>query len=106
MQLADTVEFDVEDDDGTVARTMDLSTDVKRVYDSKRLTIRYAVYDTVAALLIAFMINATILIVGASAFFKNGKTDVDQIGDAYAELVKFVGKGAGVIFAVALLVSG
>ena len=70
------------------------------------LTLRYATIDTVIALIFAFFVNATILIVGASAFYQAGIHDVEELQDAYASLQKYVGQVAATMFAIALLASG
>lgn len=77
-----------------------------RELSSLRLTLRYAILDTVIALFLAFLINSTILIVGASAFHEKGIYDVEEIPDAYRSLKKYVGGFAATCFAIALLVSG
>ncbi|KAI3631771.1 hypothetical protein MIR68_010244 [Amoeboaphelidium protococcarum] len=73
---------------------------------SKQYSLRYAAIDTVIALTFAFVINATILIVGSSAFNKRGMYDVAEIQDAYHLLEEYVGKIAAVAFGIALLASG
>lgn len=74
---------------------------------AKREAIRYASLDTVIALSFAFFINAAIVILAASVFYANGKTDVAEIQDAYQLLTPMLGAGlASTLFAVALLASG
>ena len=73
---------------------------------SLRSTIHYARLDCIIALILAMAINATILIVGASAFWANGYTEVEELQDAHRSLDKFVGHGTGTLFALALLASG
>jgi Mn2+/Fe2+ NRAMP family transporter len=74
--------------------------------DSITSTIRFSSLDGFIALTLAFFINATILIVGASAFWARGKTDVAELQDAYASLNEYIGNGTGTAFALALLASG
>ncbi|KAI3635426.1 hypothetical protein MIR68_006064 [Amoeboaphelidium protococcarum] len=79
--------------------------------DSVRLTLRYATFDMVVALIFAFIVNATILVVGASAFYSNSdvRSDPSQVAelqDAHASLQKYIGSGAAALFAIALLASG
>jgi manganese transport protein len=74
---------------------------------AKREAMRYASLDTVIALTFAFFINAAIVVLAASVFHVNGKTDVAEIQDAYQLLTPMLGAGlASTLFAVALLASG
>lgn len=74
---------------------------------AKREAMRYASYDTVIALSFAFFINAAIVVLAASVFHANGKTDIAEIQDAYQLLTPMLGAGlASTLFAVALLASG
>jgi manganese transport protein len=74
---------------------------------AKQEAIRYASIDTVIALSFAFFINAAIVVLAASVFYANGKTDVAEIQDAYQLLTPMLGAGlASTLFAVALLASG
>ena len=59
------------------------------------------------ALLLAFFVNAAILVTSAAAFHSNGLRDVADIYDAHRLLAPVLGAGAAsVLFAVALLASG
>jgi manganese transport protein len=74
---------------------------------SKREAIRFATLDSTLALLFAFFINASILILAAAAFHDSGHQGVADIGDAYRLLSPLLGTGlASTLFAVALLASG
>ncbi|MEY4925644.1 MAG: hypothetical protein RI894_80 [Bacteroidota bacterium] len=74
---------------------------------AKSEAITYATIDSTAALLLAFFVNAAILIIAASVFHKNGRTDIADIFDAHALLSPMLGvKAASVVFALALLASG
>ncbi|HEU0045889.1 Nramp family divalent metal transporter [Sphingomonas sp.] len=78
-----------------------------RAFDDKRQAIRWATVDSTLALGLAFFINAAILILAASAFHFNGRTDVAEIDEAYRLLTPTLGvAGASVVFAIALLLSG
>ncbi len=82
-----------------------------RAYDQdeagKRQAIRFATIDSTVALTLALFINASILILAASAFHSVGRTDVAEIQDAYQLLTPMLGVGvASTLFAVALLASG
>lgn len=73
----------------------------------KRQAIRLAVTDSTLALLLAFFINAAILILAAAAFHRAGLTQVAELDEAYRLLSPLLGAGAAsVVFAVALLASG
>jgi len=63
--------------------------------------------DSTIALNLAFFVNAAILVLAATAFFKTGRTDVAEIKVAHELLPSFLGtKFASVLFAVALIASG
>ena len=73
----------------------------------KRSAIKWATTDSTIALMLALFVNASILIVAASVFHANGKTDVQEIEQAYELLSPLLGVGiASILFAVALLASG
>jgi manganese transport protein len=74
---------------------------------SKREAIRFATLDSTVALLFAFFINASILILAAATFHKTGHPEVADIGDAYRLLTPLLGTTvASTLFAIALLASG
>ena len=63
--------------------------------------------DSTIALNLAFFVNAAILVLAATAFFKTGRTDVAEIKVAHELLPSFLGtKVAPILFAVALIASG
>ncbi len=73
----------------------------------KRMAIHFATFDSTAALLCAFFINAAILIVSAAAFHGTGYENVADINDAYRLLSPVLGVPiASTLFAIALLASG
>lgn len=79
----------------------------KRDEEGKQSAIKFATIDSTAALLMAFFINAAILVVAAASFHTSGFHDVADINDAYKLLNPVLGvTAAGVIFAIALLASG
>jgi manganese transport protein len=81
--------------------------DYKRTPEGKRQAIRYANWDSAAALTMALFVNAAILIVAAAVFHRSGHTEVAEIEDAYKLLSPLLGvTGASAIFAIALLASG
>jgi manganese transport protein len=74
---------------------------------SKREAIRFATMDSTVALLFAFFINASILILAAATFHNTGHQEVADIGDSYRLLAPLLGTTmASTLFAVALLASG
>ncbi|MFZ7116257.1 MAG: Nramp family divalent metal transporter [Bacteroidota bacterium] len=72
-----------------------------------RKAIRYNIFDSVIALNLAFFVNAAILILAASAFFKNGMYEVSEIQDAHNFLAPLLGSElAPKLFAIALIAAG
>jgi len=67
--------------------------------------LRFNLIDSTVALNLAFLVNAAILILAASAFFSTGRTDVARIEDAY-NLLPMLGKAAPYLFAIALIAAG
>lgn len=73
----------------------------------RRSAIRWAVTDSTLALMLALFVNAAILIMAATVFHLNGRTDVVEIEQAHELLSPMLGVGiASTLFAVALLASG
>ena len=73
----------------------------------KRAAIRASSTCTIAAMSLAFFINAAILVVAASVFHQAGRADVTDIRDAHALLSPLVGTTvASTLFALALLAAG
>jgi manganese transport protein len=76
-------------------------------FEAKRQSIRMNTLDSFVALNMAFFVNAAILVVAASVFFRHGYHSVAEIQDAHHLLEPLLGTGAASIaFAVALLASG
>jgi manganese transport protein len=74
--------------------------------EGKRIACTYNLIDTAIALNAAFFVNAAILIVAASVFFKNGIV-VTEIQQAHQLLTPLLGTTlAGTLFAVALISAG
>ncbi|MEO9022723.1 MAG: Nramp family divalent metal transporter [Ginsengibacter sp.] len=71
-----------------------------------RQAIKFNRVDTSIALNIAFLVNAAILILAATVFFKSGNSGVARIEDAYQLLPRFLGSAAPILFAVALIAAG
>jgi manganese transport protein len=75
--------------------------------EGKKSAIRFATIDSTVSLALAFFINASILILAATAFHANGHFEIADITDAYHLLDPILGVGlAGIFFALALLASG
>ncbi|CAN5610781.1 Nramp family divalent metal transporter [soil metagenome] len=62
--------------------------------------------DTTIALNLAFFVNAAILILAATVFFKHGNSHVAEIKEAHRLLPGFLGNLAPKIFAIALIAAG
>jgi manganese transport protein len=81
--------------------------DFKRDDEGKASAIKFATIDSTVALLLAFFINAAILILAAASFHGTQYAGVADIGDAYQLLTPVLGASlASTLFAVALLASG
>lgn len=79
----------------------------ERTETGKREAIKFGTIDSTASLMIAFFINAAILIVAASTFHGTPYEDVADIHDAHRMLEPLLGTSlASIAFAVALLASG
>lgn len=75
--------------------------------DGKRKAIKFATIDSTGSLMIAFFINAAILVLSAAAFHGTEHQNVADINDAYLLLTPVLGASfASIAFGVALLASG
>ena len=73
----------------------------------KREALRFATIDSTVALMLAFLVNAAILILAAASFNKAGKTGVAELADAHALLAPLLGSNlAPTLFGIALLCCG
>jgi manganese transport protein len=73
----------------------------------KRQAIRLATIDSTLALIFALVINASILILAAATFYKAGRTDIAELGQAHSLLLPLLGATiAPSLFAIALLCCG
>ena len=80
---------------------------VKPVDDRERRTLlRFARTDVFIALGLAGLINLSMLLIAAGLFHRAGRMDAGSIEAAHAGLGQYVGGGAALAFAVALLASG
>ncbi len=68
--------------------------------------IKFNFIDTTVALNLAFLVNAAILVLAASAFYKNGYDSVVDITDAHKLLKGIFGSFAPALFAIALIAAG
>ncbi|KAJ3228176.1 hypothetical protein HK099_006056 [Clydaea vesicula] len=68
--------------------------------------IMYSNYDSILALSVALLVNSSILIVAAAAFYKIGETNIAELKDAHSMITANLGPFAGFCFALALLLSG
>ncbi len=79
----------------------------RRTPEGRRQAVKFATIDSTVSLLLAFFINAAILIVAAAAFHTTGNQHIADITDAHHLLDPVLGvKLAGLVFAVALLAAG
>ena len=73
----------------------------------RRQALTYATIDSTAALMLAFLINAAILVLAAASFNNAGHTDVAELSDAHALLAPLLGSNlAPTLFGIALLCCG
>jgi len=78
-----------------------------RTNEGKKAALKFATIDSTVALLLAFFINAAILITSAAAFHEKGYQEVADIYNAHMLLSPVLGSTlASTLFAVALLASG
>ena len=77
-----------------------------RTDEGIKTAIKFNFFDTVIALNLAFLVNAAILILAASAFYRNGYFQIAEIQDAYKLLEHIFGAIAPTLFAVALIAAG
>jgi manganese transport protein len=80
---------------------------IKRDEKGIRRALKLNFLDSTIALNLAFFVNAAILILAASVFFKTGRTDVAEIKEAHQLLAPMLGsKVAPYLFAIALIAAG
>jgi manganese transport protein len=71
-----------------------------------RKLFRFEVVDVVVAMGLAGLINAAMLMMAASTFYREGITSVATIQDAHLTLAPLLGKASSIFFALSLLASG
>ncbi len=80
---------------------------IERIPTEIRRAIKFNILDSTIALNLAFFVNAAILVLAASTFYRNGLFGVADIMDAHRLLEPLLGsKLAPALFAIALLCSG
>jgi len=80
-----------------------------RTKEGRKMALRYGGLDSGISLMLAFFVNAAILILAAAAFYygPNRNTSVESITQAYKLLAPALGNHAAkILFGVALLASG
>ncbi len=81
--------------------------DYPRTTEGKKEALKFASIDSSLSLMLAFVINAAILIIAAATFHTSGNKDVADINDAYMLLTPLLGTTlASIFFGIALLASG
>lgn len=78
---------------------------VGKTEEDRRKIFRFEFIDILIAMFIAGAINASMLIVAAALFFKNG-LDVQDLDIAFQEFGNLVGPVSAILFGVSLLASG
>lgn len=74
---------------------------------SIKQAIKFNIIDSIVALNLAFFVNAAILILAASTFFRSGMFSVSEIDQAYKFLAPLMGSNlAPILFAIALIAAG
>jgi manganese transport protein len=71
-----------------------------------KILYKYTRIDVLIAMVIAGLINMSMLVVAATVFFGSGLTDVDSLEGAHRTLEPIIGGASSVFFALALTASG
>jgi manganese transport protein len=79
---------------------------IKRDNAGIKRALKLNFIDSAIALNLAFFVNAAILVLAATVFFKTGRTEVAEIKTAHVLLKELLGNTAPVLFAVALIAAG
>lgn len=80
---------------------------IQKTKEGIKQALKWNFIDSSIALNIAFLVNAAILVLAATVFFKTGRTDVAEIKEAHQLLAPLLGSGvAPVLFAIALIAAG
>lgn len=79
----------------------------RRNEEDLKKALKFNIIDSAVALNLALFVNAAILILAASSFFKKGLNNVTEIQDAHRLLEPMLGSSlAPILFAVALIAAG
>jgi manganese transport protein len=79
---------------------------VVRDHEQQKRLFRFELVDIIIAMGLAGLINAAMLIMAASTFYRANLTDVGSIEEAYLTLEPLLGSSASTIFAISLLAAG
>lgn len=79
---------------------------IERTEAGIKQALRFNRVDTTVALNLAFLVNAAILVLAATVFFKTGNSHVAEIKEAHRLLPGFLGNLAPKLFAIALIAAG
>jgi manganese transport protein len=79
---------------------------VTREPQQLRRLLRFELIDVIIAMGIAGFINAAMLIMAASTFFRANLSEVGTIEEAYRTLTPLLGQASSWVFAISLLASG
>src|SRR5438067_3835012 len=79
---------------------------VPRNDDEAKMLYKYTRIDVLIAMVIAGLINMSMLVVAATVFFGSGLTHVDSLEGAHRTLEPILGGASSVLFALALTASG
>jgi manganese transport protein len=86
-----------------IVQTRDYGTSTRE----KREALKFATIDSTVALMLALLINASILILAAATFYKAGNTSVAELSEAQSLLHPLLGSAiAPTLFGIALLCCG
>jgi manganese transport protein len=72
----------------------------------KQRILRFERVDVIIAMVIAGVINMSMLLVGAAVFYASGQTGVSELDEVYHGLGAELGSHADIMFGIALLASG
>ena len=72
---------------------------------TKQRQLRFEFLDTLFSMGVGWAINCAMIVMAATTFFKQGLI-VTELGQAHSLLIPLIGKAAGIVFAVALLMAG
>jgi manganese transport protein len=80
---------------------------INKTVQGIKQALKWNFIDLTVALNLAFLVNAAILVLAATTFFKNGETGVAEIKEAHRLLKGFLGSElAPKLFAIALIAAG